>query len=150
MSKISRLSSQYQDPASMSFGPPRLGPGNIFPIPYPVPEFYIRLLQAEAWAPGVAAAVTRSYRCRLNPLRLSNKSTGNIIMPSHHVVTNQDLLVSRFAGLLDDDGDAIAPPASVYHGRASEPAVSLSRAMNGSRERDNNLRGGSRSRDNSR
>ena len=57
---------------------------------------------------------------------------------------------NRGEGLLDDDGDAMPPPASVYHGRASEPAVSLSRAMNGTRERDNSLRGGSRSRDNSR
>ena len=33
ISKISRLSSQYQDPANMSFGPPRLGPGKYAEIP---------------------------------------------------------------------------------------------------------------------
>ena len=36
ISKISRLSSQYQDPASMSFGPPRLGPGTESGILFPV------------------------------------------------------------------------------------------------------------------
>ena len=43
ISKISRLSSQYQDPASMSFGPLRLGPGKDSGIPFP-DLFYIRLL----------------------------------------------------------------------------------------------------------
>ena len=66
-------------------------------------------------------------------------------------------MVLRFAGLLDDDGEAAPPPASVYHGRASEPAFSLhqrtevsgGQSYNGARSRDSSLRGGSRSRDNS-
>ena len=46
----------------------------------------------------------------------------------------------RFAGLLDDDGDAAPlPPASVYHGRASEPAF---RSGGGKQQQYNGARSG--------
>ena len=49
-------------------------------------------------------------------------------------------LLRRFAGLLDDDGDAAPlPPASVYHGRASEPAF---RSGGGKQQQYNGARSG--------
>ena len=49
-------------------------------------------------------------------------------------------LLLRFAGLLDDDGDAAPlPPASVYHGRASEPAF---RSGGGKQQQYNGARSG--------
>jgi len=47
---------------------------------------------------------------------------------------------NKFAGLLDDEGEAAMMP-QVYHGRASEPAIS--------KNRDRGYRGGGRSRDSS-
>ena len=82
--------------------------------------------QQEALRPGDRAPQT-------------SQQVGNIYLDCLNYL-NCHCRLLRFAGLLDDDGDAAPlPPASVYHGRASEPAF---RSGGGKQQQYNGARSG--------
>ena len=117
MSKLPKLpASSALDPSSMSFGPPRLGPGG----------------GLGTWGRGSGNKKLSVQETA--PLKQVNRWGTFILYLDCHS------LLHRFAGLLDDDGDAAPlPPASVYHGRASEPAF---RSGGGKQQQYNGARSG--------
>ena len=93
-----------------------------------------------SWTRGSYSSSTKKTSVQEPVLKVCRQYSRCPLRPPHSVFFLQ--VGNKFAGLLDDEGEAaLVPP--VYHGRASEPAISKNRgyrAGGAGRSRDSSLR----------